>query len=167
MVWVRSEYAGELAVVSAWLSVLLPWNITYSTLSGIGSVLFVRFPFFQIRYAFGIPLAERVAVTTPLGARAYQEGHSIATAYTAWAVGAAVVAAAVALSVLLYRYEERFEASSFDAVRLMGGLLALAGVVLSVATWLLWTRGFPGVPIPVGVAFLYLLGGVLLAARRE
>lgn len=167
MVWVRSEYAGELAVVSAWLSVLLPWNITYSTLSGIGSVLFVRFPFFQIRYAFGIPLAERIAVATPLGARAYQQGHPIATAYTVWAVGAAVVAAAVALSVLLYRYEARLEASSFDAVRLMGGLLALAAVVLSAATWLLWTRGFPGIPIPVGVLFLYFLGGVLLAARRE
>ena len=167
MVWVRSEYAGELAVVSAWLSVLLPWNITHSTLSGIGSVVFVRFPFFQIRYAFGIPLAERVAVATPLGARAYQQGHPIATAYTAWAVGAAVVAAAVVLSVLLYRYEGRFEASSFDAVRLMGGLLALAGVVLTAATWLLWTRGFPGLPIPVGVAFLYLFGAMLLAARRE
>jgi hypothetical protein len=166
MVWVRSEYAGELAVVLAWLSALLPWNITYSTLSGVGSVLFVRFPFFQVRYAFGIPLADGVAVTTPLSALAYQEGQTIATAYLAWTVGAAVVGAAVVLSLLLYRYEERVEAT-VDAVRLMGALLALAGVVLTAATWLLWTRGFPGLPIPVGVVLLYLFGGTLLVARRE
>ncbi|WP_128477841.1 DUF7549 family protein [Halorussus pelagicus] len=166
MVWVRSEYAGELAVVAAWLSALLPWNVTYSTLSGVGSVLFVRFPFFQLRYVSGISISEGLAVRTPLSALALQEGQSIAAAYQAWTVGAAVVAAAVALSVLLYRFEERVEAT-IDPVRAMGGLLVLAGVVLSVATWLLWTRGFPGLPIPVGVVFLYLFGATLLVARRE
>lgn len=166
MVWVRSEYAGELAVVSAWLSALLPWNVTYSTLSGVGSVLFVRFPFVQVRYVFGISISEGASVTTPLRALAYQEGQSIAAAYQAWAVGAAVVGAALALSLLLYGFEERVEAA-VDAVRVMGALLALAGVVLTVATWLLWTRGFPGTPIPVGVALLYVFGGILLVARRE
>ncbi|WP_137287151.1 DUF7549 family protein [Halorussus salinisoli] len=166
MVWVRSEYAGELAVVLAWLSALLPWNVTYSTLSGVGSVLFVRFPFFQVRYVAGISISKGLAVSTPLGALAYQEGQSIAAAYTAWAVGAAVVGAAVALSVLLYRYEERVEAT-VDAVRVMGALLSLAGVVLTAATWLLWTRGFPGLPIPIGVVLLYLFGGTLLVARRD
>ncbi|WP_135851428.1 DUF7549 family protein [Halorussus salinus] len=166
MVWVRSEYAGELAVVAAWLSALLPWNVTYSTLDGLGSVLFVRFPFVQVRYVFGIDISEAVAVRTPLGALAYQEGQSIAAAYQAWTVGAALVGAAVVLSVLLYRYEERVE-SLTDPVAAMGVLLGLAGVVLSAATWLLWTRGFPGLPIPVGVAFLYLFGGTLLLARRE
>jgi uncharacterized protein (TIGR04206 family) len=77
-----------------------------------------------------------------------------------------VVGAAVVLSLLLYRYEERVEAT-IDAVRVMGALLALAGVVLTAATWLLWTRGFPGLPIPVGVVLLYLFGGSLLVARRE
>ncbi|UPV99572.1 hypothetical protein M0R88_13730 [Halorussus gelatinilyticus] len=166
MVWVRSEYAGELAVVAAWLSALLPWNVTYSTLSGIGSVLFVRFPFFQVRYVFGISISKGVAVQTPLGAMAYQEGHSIVAAYQAWTVGAVLVGAAVALSLALYRFEERVE-SLTDPVRAMGGLLALAAVVLSAATWLLWTGPFPGLPIPVGVAFLYLFGGTLLLARRE
>jgi hypothetical protein len=166
MVWVRSEYAEELAVVTAWLSAFLPWNVTYSTLSGVGSVLFVRFPFFQVRYIFGISISEGMAVSTPLGALAYQEGQSIAVAYAAWAVGAAVVAAAVALALLLYRYEDRVEAA-IDPVRVMGALLSLAGVVLTGATWLLWTRGFPGLPIPVGVMFLYLFGGTLLLARRE
>jgi hypothetical protein len=166
MVWVRSEYAEELAVVTAWLSAFLPWNVTYSALSGVGSVLFVRFPFFQVRYIFGISISEGVAVSTPLGALAYQEGQSIAVAYAAWAVGAAVLAAAVALALLLYRYEDRVEAT-IDPVWVMGALLSLAGVVLTGATWLLWTRGFPGLPIPVGVVFLYLFGGTLLLARRE
>jgi hypothetical protein len=166
MVWVRSEYAGELAVVAAWLSALLPWNITYSTLGGVGSVLFVRFPFVQVRYVFGISISEAVAVRTPLGALAYQEGQSIATAYQAWTVGAALVGAAVVLSLALYRHEETVE-SLTDPVAAMGVLLGLAGAVLSVATWLLWTGPFPGVPIPVGVVLLYLFGGTLLLARRE
>ncbi|NEU56699.1 hypothetical protein [Halorussus sp. MSC15.2] len=166
MVWVRSEYAGELAVVLAWLSALLPWNVTYSTLSGVGSVLFVRFPFVQVRYVSGLSISKGLAFSTPLGALAYQEGQTIAVAYAAWAVGAAVVGAAVVLSFLLYLYEERVEAT-VDAVRAMGALLTLAGVVLTAATWLLWTRGLPGLPIPVGVVLLYLFGGTLLVARRE
>mgnify|MGYP000224076028 CR=1 FL=1 len=36
--WVRSEYAPELAVVSAWLAVLIPWNVTLSRLSEVGIV---------------------------------------------------------------------------------------------------------------------------------
>ncbi|PSP55178.1 hypothetical protein BRC82_06610 [Halobacteriales archaeon QS_1_67_19] len=166
MVWVRSEYAGELAVMLAWLSAFVPWNVTYSTLSGIGSVLFVRFPFFQVRYAFGIPIADGVALATPLSALSYQRGQSIAVAYEAWLVGAAVLAAVVGLSLLLYLYEDRVEAR-FDAVRAMGALITLGAVALTAATWLLWTRGLPGLPIPLGVALLYLFGGTLLVARRE
>ncbi|WP_276300730.1 DUF7549 family protein [Halorussus lipolyticus] len=166
MVWVRSEYAEELAVVLAWFSVLLPWNVTYSTLSGVGSVLFVRFPFFQVRYVFGISISKATTLMTPLGALSYQEGQSIAVAYQAWAVGAVVVGGAFLLSLALYGFEDRVGAT-FDPVGVMGVLLSLAGGVLTVATWLLWTRGFPGLPIPVGVVLLYLFGGALLLARRE
>lgn len=166
MVWVRSEHAGALAVVFAWLTALIPWNVTYSSAVSGGSVLFVRFPFFQIRYAFGVPFADAVRVTDPLSAVAFQSGQTIQVAYQAWAVGAAVLAAAVAFSVLYYAREEAVEAGPMDPVRLMGGLLALAGVVLSVATALLATRGFPGVPIPLGVVFCFVFAGVLLSVDR-
>jgi len=167
MVWVRAEHAGALAVVSTWLAALVPWNVTYSSNVSGGAVLFVRFPFFQVRYAFGVPLARRVAVSDPLSAVAFQAGQTIQVAYQAWAVGAAILAVAVVVAAGYYRYEAAVEAGPIDPVRLLGGLVGLAGVVLAAATYLLATRGLPGVPIPVGVVVLLVLGGVLLTVERE
>jgi hypothetical protein len=166
MVWVRSEHAGALAVVFAWLSALLPWNVTYSTGVSGGSVLFVRFPFFQVRYAFGVPFARAVRVMDPLSAVAFQSGQSIEVAYQVWIAGAAVLAAAVLFAVVYYLRDDAVEAGPVDPVRLLGGLLGLGGVVLAGATYLLATRGFPGVPLPIGVVFLLVFGGVLLSADR-
>lgn len=166
MVWVRSEYAGELAVLSAWVCALLPWNVTYSPAVAGGSVLFVRFPFFQVRYVYGLPLARAVRVSDPLSAAAFQQGQSIQAAYQVWALGALILAAAVALSVAYYAREDAVEAWPVDPVRAMGALLVAAGAVLAAATYLLVVRGFPGVPLPVGVLFLFAFGGVLLAVER-
>lgn len=60
--WVRSEYANELAVLSAWLAVLMPWNVTrhertdnLSLLGGLlnadaeSKITFIRFPFLEIQ----------------------------------------------------------------------------------------------------------------------
>lgn len=166
MVWVRSEYAEELAVVLAWLSALLPWNVAFSDLGDAGDLLFVRFPLVQVRYTYGVPLAEGVLVHHPLAAIDYQQGQSVAVAYRVWALGALLVAAALALSFALYLREERVAAASFDSVRAMGGLLGGAAVVLTVATVLLWTNGLPAIHVPLGVVLLYVFGGVLLTVER-
>ncbi|RYJ13275.1 hypothetical protein ELS19_04355 [Halogeometricum borinquense] len=166
MVWVRSEYAGPLAVVLTVLSVLLPWNVTYSASISGGSVLFVRFPFAQIRYAFGVPFAEAVRLFDPMSAIAFQAGSTIQLAYEVWAVGAAVLAVALLVAIAYYFREDAVESGPVDPVRLLGGLLGLAGVVLAVATYLLVTRGFPGVPLPVGVVFLFVFAGLLLTVER-
>ncbi|MFW5918375.1 MAG: DUF7549 family protein, partial [Haloferacaceae archaeon] len=165
----------------AWLSALLPWNVTYSTVpfgGGEVSALFVRFPLFQVRFLWGVNVDDNVALSLPipgwlvpgsldhLSALAIQQGQSILVAYQVWAVGAAVFAVALALSVAYYRREERVEALAVDPVRLMGGLLGLAGLVLAVATYLLYTRGLPGIPIPIGVLFLLLFSGLLLTVER-
>jgi uncharacterized protein (TIGR04206 family) len=165
MVWVRSEYAGELAVLSAWLSALIPWNVTLSSVAG-GSVLYVRFVFLQVRYTYGVPFAEGVSVSDPLSATAFQAGNSIAVAYRVWTVGAAVFAVAFGFSIVYYLAEQRVEALPVDPVRVMGVLLGLSALVLAGSTYLLATRGFPGVPIPVGVAFLLVFAGVLLTIDR-
>ena len=165
MVWVRSEYAGELAVLSAWLSAFIPWNVMLSSVAG-GSVLFVRFVFVQVRYTYGVPFAEGVAVSDPLSAVSFQAGNSIAVAYQVWAVGAGVFAVVFLLSVAYYLAEARVEALPVDPVRLIGALLGLSGVVLAAATYLLTTRGFPGVPLPIGVVFLFVFAGVLLTIDR-
>jgi len=166
MVWVRSEYAGELAVLSAWLAALVPWNVTYSPGVAGGSLLFVRFPFFQVRYTFGVPFARGVDLRDPLSAVAFQSGQSLQVAYETWVAGAGVLALAVLLSLAYYAREESVERGlPVDPVRLMGGLLGLAGVVFLAANVLL-TRGFPGVPLPVGALFCLVFGGVLLTVDR-
>lgn len=166
MVWVRSEYAGELAVLSAWLSALIPWNVTYSVDIAGGDILFVRFPFFQIRYAWGVPLAKGVSVMDPLSAMRFQQGQSLEAAYAVWAAGAAVLGVAVLFAVAYYALEERIEASRLDPVLTIGVLLVVAGAVLAYATYRI-TDVFPGTPIPVGVVFLFVLGAVLLQAERR
>ena len=166
MVWVRSEYAGELAVVSAWLAALIPWNVTYSADIAGGDLLFVRFPLFQIRYNYGVPFGRALSVTDPVSATMFQAGQSIALAYAVWTVGAVLVGAAVVYAAVYYRAEATVASWPLDPVRVIGGLLAGAAVVLAAATYLLATRGFPGVPIPVGVAFLAAFGAVLLRVER-
>ncbi|WP_396613138.1 hypothetical protein ACH9L7_07720 [Haloferax sp. S1W] len=166
MVWVRSKHAGALSVVATWLCALLPWNVMYSPNIAGGSLLFVRFPFFQIRFAWGIDVAQRVVFSDPLSATAFQAGQSIAIGYQAWTFGAAVMAVAVIFSIVYYRREERVEAGPVDPVRLTGGLLGLTGVILTAATYLLATRGFPGIPIPLGVVLLFVFAGVLLTVER-
>lgn len=165
MVWVRSEHAGALAVVSTWLCAFLPWNVTYSSSIAGVNLLFVRFPFVELQYAWG--LSQRVAVRDPLSALALQSGQSVEIAYQAWAAGAAVLALAVVFSVGYYLREERVEAGPVDPVRLLGGLLGVVGVTLAVATYLLATRGIPGIPLPVGVVISLVFAGVLLTVERS
>lgn len=51
MPWVRSEYAGEVAVVSAWIAALVPWTVTVQTaLPPLGArVYFARFGLFGLQ----------------------------------------------------------------------------------------------------------------------
>jgi len=164
--WVRSEYAGELAVLLTWLSALLPWNVTYSSGIGSGALLFVRFPLLQIRYTFGLPIARGTKIVDPLSAIAFQRGQALELVYQVWAVGAAVFAVAIVVSILYYRNESWAESWPVDPVRLLGALLFGTGAVFAGATYLLLSRGFPGVPIPIGVVFLLLFGGLLLTVDR-
>jgi len=62
--WVRSEYAGELAVLATWLTALLPWSVSVlrespSWIDGTFTVVNIRFLFFQLHYLFGIALGEQ------------------------------------------------------------------------------------------------------------
>jgi len=175
MVWVRSEYAGELAVLSTWLTLFLPWNVFYATVSG-GSVLFVRFPFLQVRYAFGVPFVRATDVSTPVSAYLLQSGTSVQVAFGLWLVGAAVVLAALAVSVYYYREEERAEAWSVDPVALLGGLSTVAALSFLAASALFPERflgvslgvggGLAGVSVPAGALVQLLLGVALLRAER-
>ena len=161
--WVRSEYTEELAVLSAWLSALVPWSVMYSDFGDLGRLVYVRFPLFQVRYTYGVPLAEGTAVEDPLSALARQSGQSLGWAYEPWIAGAALVAAAVLLGVLLY---VEVDVPLARPARAMGVLLLLAALAHALAAYRLLIV-LPGVPIPVGVLFEAAFGGVLLFARRS
>ena len=175
MVWVRSEYAGELAVLTTWFSAFIPWNVFVGNVAG-GSVVLVRFPLLEVQYAFGVPLARGTSVRDPVSAYLLQAGQTVADAYAVWLVGAAVMLAAVALAVYYYREEERVESWNVDPVALLGGFLTAAGVVFAVASVLLTGSvlgvdlgvggGFEGTSVPVGVVFYLAFGALLLRADR-
>lgn len=173
MAWVKSEYAGELAVVSAWIAATLPWYVAYApdalrdiaAEEGSGAVLFVRWPFFQVRYVFGVPLADGTIFSTVFGAKEiYAELGDLQVAYWAWYAGAAVLALALLLSFAMYaEYGPVEDALPFPPVRVMGGLLGLGGVCLTAATVLFYTRTtFEGIPVPIGLLVVLALAGILL-----
>lgn len=163
-VWVRSEYAGELAVLSAWVTALLPWSVSFVRALG-GGVLVVRFPFFEVQYQIGLSIGEAVGIFGPLNAFRLQRGTAAAAGYRLWVAGAVVVGLALALSVAYYLREARLEASPVDPVRAMGGLLLGGSLVLGGATALLFTK-FPGFTLPVGVPLTLALAVTLLVADR-
>lgn len=170
MVWVKSKYAEELAVLSAWLSALLPWHLAYvPNIDRLpGSLLYVRFPFAQIQFAFGVPLAKAIDVTTPMGVF-YDRPDSLVSgdieiAYTVWYVGAAILAIAVLLGIAMYAREDRIaELLPMHPVRVMGGLITGASLVLAASTVLLYHhRVFDTYPLPIGLVVMLLLGASLL-----
>jgi len=165
MVWVDAEYAGPLAVLSAWLTALLPWNITYSSLADSGWVLFVRFPFAELQYTAGFSDdVDGFAARSVFRAISLQSGLGLETATFVWGASALVVLVGLGFSVVYYFNETRLEAAPIHPVRIMGGLLGLAAAGFAVATGFVWTGGFGGVPIPIGVVLMALLATVLLRA---
>lgn len=168
MLWVRSDYADSLAIACAWISAIVPWNITHTTEVVGGSLLFIRFPFFQLQFIYGlsIPGIDSPVIRNPLSAITYQSGRPLELVYQVWAIGAGFIALALALSVVIYLVPTPSEQQRIDPIPLMGFILSVAAVVLTIATYLLFTRGFGGVPIPVGVVILYAFGGILLGVER-
>ena len=178
MVWVKSEYAEELAVVSAWLSALIPWSISVAIgeLQG-GSLIEFHFPFLLLRVLLGVEVpAPNPLILLPWEAIGFYGDAPGPLPFAVWTVGAAVVGLAVLLSLAMYAFEDRFRTARRDPVRIMGGLLLVAAVLHTVASALLQfgalpievvqTDAFPGILLPVGVVFQYAFAYTLLRVER-
>lgn len=166
MVWVRSEYAGELAVLSAWVTALIPWSVSVANQGSLSFVV-VRFPLFLFQFLLGATLrgGEQPFLTVAT-AYTFPGSEAVARAYLVWLVGGGVFALALALSVAYYALDERLERRlPVDPVRLMGVLLLATALVFTVSALMLWSS-FLGGAVPVGVVFLYVLGGLLLVVER-
>jgi len=161
--WVRSEYAGELAVLSTWLAGLLPWSVTLFSEGGITAVT-IRFLPFRFLYVLGVSLPGERPFLFVWQVPGFVASDGVTLASRAWLVGAAAFLLPFGLSVAYYLREEAVEAR-LDPVRALGGLLVLVGLVLAAAFALLW-RHQAGLNVPVGVPVLLVLGAVLLRTER-
>jgi len=168
MVWVRSEYAGEFAVLSAWLSALVPWYLVYIPEGPSGSAAFyMRFVFVQFRVFPGISFSEALEdyrFTLPWKAR--EIGFDVfALGFDLWYVGLAVVGLTIALSIGMYLAYDRVQSTSpVHPVRLMGGLLALQAAVFGAASavFILEAPFDSQYPLPLGVIIVAVLAASLL-----
>ena len=194
--WVKSEYAGELAVLSAWVSLLVPWNVAYQTRAPFDStVVFLRFALFEVQFRFasqisingtdgqqtmldvpralaetypGTPLVGDIFVALPPQSALFFDAPRLQQAGLVWTLAAVAFLCALVLSIALYTREAAVS-EYFDRseVRLMGALLVAGAVGTAIATALYYLgRGVVGTPIPIGVLVIGALGVVLLQTER-
>ena len=159
-VWVRAQYANELAVVATWLCALLPWSVSVDV-AGRATLLEVRFAFAFVRYLFGVP-GGTVVATPVRGTAVYAATDPFVAGYRPWLAALAVLALAFALSVALYVREDRTAARLRSPLRAFGVLLGLSGVLFAAAAWEF--RRYPGVLVPLGVPVQVAFAAVLLTA---
>ncbi len=194
--WVRSRYTSELAVLAAWVSLLVPWNIAYHSSATVeefpaveGTVFFLRFAFFElqlreqsvvagdirvdnfaefldVQYA-GAELFGGLYVTSPPSSAAFYDG-TLWQASVLWTVAAVAFGLAFALSLALYfRTEPTTERLPVSEVRLMGGLLGIVTVTLAGSSYLYYLeREVAGTPIPVGLLVIGALSLTLLLTKE-
>jgi len=169
--WVRSEYAGELAVLSTWLCGLLPWAVTYGRAEILARETSVWiFWFLPRRFLFlpGIDIEGAGTVPNwvwefPTSEIGLYGGETYAAVF--WVGGTGIYLLALGFSLLYYLREDRVEAMRFDPVRTLGALLIFSGGSLAVTFLGLW-RNHPGITLPVGILFQGVLGAVLLRTKR-
>ena len=161
--WVRSEYAGELAVLSTWLCGLAPWSVTVIAREGATGYFF-WFHAFNLLFTPGIdvPGQRPLWVWGFLDVPIYR-GETTVTYL--WLAGTAVFAAAAALSLAYYADEQQVESMRVDPVRTLGGLLVASGLLLGGAYGLMF-QNLLGTTVPVGVLFQLVLGVVLVQTER-
>lgn len=194
--WVRSRYTSELAVLAAWISVLVPWNVVYHTSATVeeapaaeGAVIFLRFALFEVQvrertvttggievanfdefldvqYA-GTELFGGVYATSPPTSAMFYEG-TLWQAGLLWTLAALAFVLALALSLALYfRTEATVDRLPVSEVRLMGALLGVATLGIAASSYLYFLeRDTMGTPIPLGVLVVGALSLVLLLTKE-
>lgn len=164
MAWVRSEYAGALAVLCTWAAAVLPWSVTVFSLGTITQVV-IRFHWVAFRFQFGAPEELILPSHTVLGALRSAASPGIRQAVLVWVGATVVMTALLVFSVVYYLREERVEGLPVDPVRLTGWVLLVVAAVHVGSLWLLVTHR-AGLTLPVGVVFEVLFAVVLLTVDR-
>lgn len=167
--WVKSEYAGEVAVLSTWLSALLPWSVSLFRESfgpaGAVNAVWLRFLPGRFLYVFGAVERSGSPWNWVWEVPGFVASQGETTASFVWLAGSALFVFPLALSIVYYLDEARVESWGFDPVRALGGLLVASGTLLFVASVLLFVNQ-TGMTFPVGTMVQLGLGIVLLRAER-
>ncbi len=165
MAWVKSEYAGELAVLSTWLVGLAPWSVS---IFGEGGFTVISFRFLPLRllYILGAELPNERPLLPAWAVADFQQSAELTIAGDLGFAALAVFALPLGLSFYYYFEEERITAwLPVDPVRLFGGLLGLVGLLTAAAS-VLFIRYFPGTTLPVGSVLAIVLAYLLLTVDR-
>ncbi|WP_336326168.1 DUF7549 family protein [Halovenus sp. HT40] len=161
--WVRSEYAGELAVLSTWLCAISPWAVTWVAREEASGYFF----WFHILNLLFVPEIE-LPGSRPLWVWGFLD-FPVYTGETyvsyLWLAGTAVFTVALGLSIAYYLDEDRIQSLDIDPVKTLGGLL-LASAILLAGAYVLLVQHHIGTTLPVGVAFQFIFGIVLLRTER-
>ncbi len=134
--WVRSEYAGELAVLSAWVSVLLPWNVSWKTVEHAAfpvdsTVVFLRFAFVELQLR-GAGTIEANATAIGKGVERINASGLLAQQYPGTELVADFFVATPPGSALFYGSSTLFNAGLAWTV---GAAALLVGFALSLALY--------------------------------
>jgi hypothetical protein len=195
MAWVRADYAGELAVLSAWLAALLPWSVTYASAAVPpfrGSFVLVRSGLVELGFVWnlpkitvegggrvrlmellplsgvpGVPLTRTFWASTPVySAATVPDGLGTAGLAAGVLAGVAGLAILVGLGLSVAMYRDEERFVTARTVRGMGALLGTAGVAFLGSSLAYWRSPARGIPVPVGAVVLCALGAVLLTVDR-
>jgi uncharacterized protein (TIGR04206 family) len=165
MAWVKSEYAGELAVLSTWLVGLAPWAVSVFGQGGL-TVIALRFLPVRLLYILGAQLPNEQPLLPAWAVADFQATTELTIAGHLGFAALVVYAVPFVLSIYYYFEEERIAAAlPVDPVRLFGGLLGVVGAATMAAT-LLFVGYFPGTTIPVGSLFALIFAYLLLTVDR-
>ena len=129
--WARSEYAGELAVLSTWLCALLPWSVTMFSPQGITALTF-RFLPLRLLYILGAELPGERPLLFVWQVPGFVATPGETLAATAWLAGSVAFLAPLGLSIAYYLREARLE-REFTPRLTFGLVAASAGLVLAAA----------------------------------
>jgi uncharacterized protein (TIGR04206 family) len=160
--WVKSEYAGEVAVLSTWLSALMPWSVSFLSAAD-GSAIWLRFLPGRFLFIQGLGLPSRFDWAWEVPGFVGSSGET--TAAYVWLASVALFVLPLVYSVAYYLDEERVEGWRLDPVRAIGGLLVASGVLMLAASGLLLTN-LAGTTVPIGTLIQLGLGGILLTVDR-
>lgn len=165
--WVRSEYAGELAVFSTWLCALCPWALTVGRVEQLDTTVWIVW--FHLRRFLFLPGAD-IEGTSGVASWVWEfidapmyGGETYASVL--WLAGTLVFLAALGFSLLYYAREQRVEQLRFDPVRVLGTLLVGSGGLFAVV-FVALVQSHPGTTVPLGVVLQPVLGVVLLQTER-